>query len=52
MPIIKTRVDQATYRKLVEKTKTEGLVSISALFLKNADMPIELQGPTRSCAAL
>ncbi len=30
MPSIKTKVDQETYGKLLEKAKQEGLLSISA----------------------
>jgi hypothetical protein len=41
MPTIKTNVDPATYSKLVEITKQEGLLSISALFLKRAGVPTD-----------
>jgi hypothetical protein len=41
MPTIKINVDQVTYGKLVEKTKQEGLVSVSALFLKSLGMPTD-----------
>lgn len=35
MPMIKTTVDDKTYRKLVRDRKAAGLPSVSALFLKN-----------------
>jgi Domain of unknown function (DUF1413) len=36
MPIIKTVVDEETYAKLVRLRRSEGLPSVSALFLKKA----------------
>ena len=37
MPLIKTVVDDDTYESLTRKRKTEGMPSISALFLKRCD---------------
>ena len=41
MPTIKTNVNPATYSKLVEMAKQQGLLSVSALFLKNAGVPTD-----------
>jgi len=37
MPVIKTEVDDATYKNLVGKRKRLGLPSVSALFLKSCN---------------
>jgi hypothetical protein len=38
MTLIKTMVDEATYKKLVKLRKKEGVPSVSALFLKRCDL--------------
>src|SRR4051812_11686984 len=38
MPTIKTRIDDETYAVLVQKRKSAGLPSISALFLQKCDV--------------
>lgn len=47
MPTIKTLVDKETYARLVKKRRTAGLVSISALFLKQCgELPYEVEAYT------
>lgn len=38
VPLIKTNVDEKTYKKLVRERKAAGLPSVSALFLKNCGL--------------